>query len=126
MRRKVAIWTQAFILALLLLSNVVLATPTPPYLIVNHSTKECVESILGDECTWCDPPQGWEVIGYSASNQCPDGYTWLSRIKLQCRAYESGFCRSCGLGDCEELFIFIAVVAAGFILAFVILRRDRQ
>lgn len=202
MRRKVAAWTLAFILALLLLGSVVLATPTPPYLIVNHSTKECVESILGDDCSWCDPPQGWEVLGYSASNQCPDGYTWVDRIDLQCRGYKNPFCCFSGgahRGDCEDmivheadglcafvddiqnctlpkgwiarpadmalyswgcphdyhwvdpvacvspesrtgsplrtgtalamgclLFVFIAVVAVGLILVFVVLRRDRQ
>ena len=107
MRRRSAVWTAVLVLALLLAGKVVLATPTPPYLLVNHSTRQCTESILGDDCSWCEPPQGWDVVGYAAGNQCPQGYAWVERVDLLCRGYKNPFCCTSGShhGDCDDMIV---------------------
>jgi hypothetical protein len=117
MRRQAVVWRLALILALLLPGSIVLATPTPPYVIVNYSTKECAESILGDDCSWCDPPPGWEVLGPSAGTQCPEGYTLIERIDMQCRRYKNEFCCS-GFqhrGDCEDMVVHDADGLCAFV-----------
>ena len=107
MVHKRAVRTLALTLVLLLFGNIVFATPTPPYLLVNHATEECAESILGDDCSWCDPPPGWEVVGLSSANRCPEGYRRLERVDLVCRRYETPFCCSGGghQGDCENMVV---------------------
>jgi hypothetical protein len=85
------------------------ATPTPPVLVVNHSTKECAEVIQGDDCHWCDPLEGWEVLGYSSQATCPAGYENLGYQGMtgRCVGYKSQFCCSDSAhhGDCEDLVI---------------------
>lgn len=117
MVRKGAIWTLSLMLAVVLLGNVVLATPTPPYLIVNHTDKLCAESILGDDCSWCEPPPGWEVVGLSSASQCPGGYRRVERIDMECQRYENAFCCSGGShrGNCENMVVHDGDVACAFV-----------
>jgi len=108
MRRPAVVGTLLLFLSLLHPVTTLFATPTPPYVIVNHTTRECTESILGDDCRWCDPPPGWEVLGLSSGNQCPDGYTRVERIDMQCRAYKNEFCCTLGApgpGACEDMVL---------------------
>lgn len=85
------------------------ATPTLPVIVVNHSTRQCAEVIQGDDCGWCEPLEGWEVLGYSSGTTCPDGYEDLGYQGMtgECRAYKSQFCCSSHAhhGDCEDLVI---------------------
>ena len=53
----------------------VTAAPAPPKVVVNHETRQCAEIFGGDECMDCNPPQGWEVLGYSPPAVCPVDYT---------------------------------------------------
>jgi hypothetical protein len=107
MRSKVVVLALAMIFSLLPSGGIVLATPTPPYILVNHSTHQCSETVLGDECVWCDPPRGWEVLGPSAVTQCPAGYTLVERVDLNCVCYKNQFCCSnvSHHGDCEDLIV---------------------
>lgn len=95
------------------------ATPTPPVIVVNHSTRQCAEVIQGDDCHWCEPLEGWEVLGYSSGTTCPDGYEDLGYQGMtgQCRAYKSQFCCSSYShhGDCEDLVINEAEQLCAFV-----------
>jgi len=99
----------ALLTASLSMASPVSATPTPPVLVVNHGTGQCAEVIQGDDCHWCEPLEGWEVVGYSSDAECPDGYEELGFQGMtgDCRAYKSQFCCSDGAhhGDCEDLVI---------------------
>jgi hypothetical protein len=85
------------------------ATPTPPVIVVNHSTRQCAEVIQGDDCHWCEPREGWEVLGYSSQHTCPEGYEDLGYRGMsgECVGYKSQFCCSDGAhhGDCEDLVV---------------------
>lgn len=85
------------------------ATPTPPVIVVNHSTRQCAEVIQGDDCHWCEQLEGWEVLGDSGRTTCPDGYEDLGFQGMTgtCRGYKSQFCcaDSGHHGDCEDLVI---------------------
>jgi hypothetical protein len=108
MRSKAVGLTWVLIFSLLQSGAAVRATPTPPYTLVNHSTQQCYETILGDDCMWCDPPPGWEVLGPSYTTQCPAGYARLERLALNCVPYKNQFCctgGSHGPGDCEDLIV---------------------
>ena len=95
---------------LLLPGGAAFATPTPPYILVNHTTRQCAMEILGDECNWCDPPSGWEVLGDSRRIQCPADYTQV-RLDVfggpNCKRYENQFCCSgfSGQGDCRNMVV---------------------
>lgn len=105
-RGQLAVWAMVLLLSVLFLPGAARATPTPDYIIVNHATKECTQTILGDDCKWCDPPPGWEVLGMVSTNQCPEGYTRVDRIDMQCKAYRNEFCctsGSHGPGDCDDM-----------------------
>jgi len=106
------------IFALLLSGGAVRATPTPPYILVNHSIQQCYDTILGDECMWCDPPPGWEVLGPAATTQCPANYTRLERLELNCVPYKNQFCctgGSHGPGDCEDLIVSASQERCAFV-----------
>lgn len=85
------------------------ATPTPPVLMVNNSTKQCAMVIQGDDCHWCDPPEGWEILEWSPEATCPAGYEDLGFQGMAgiCRGYKNQFCCSNFQhhGDCEDLII---------------------
>jgi hypothetical protein len=97
------------------------ATPTPPYILVNDSTRECYITILGDECSWCDPPQGWKTLGMnepsSGAPSCPAGYTKIDRLELNCTRYKTPYC--CGAfsshGDCEDMIVNATQQACAFV-----------
>ena len=99
----------ALLTASLTVASPVGATPTPPVIVVNHSTGQCAEVIQGDDCHWCEPLEGWEVIGYSREATCPDGYENLGSQGMtgRCRGYKIQFCCSnyAHHGDCEDLII---------------------
>ncbi len=107
MRAKLILLVLAVILPLLLARGVVLATPTPPYVFVNHTTKECVIRIHGDDCTWCEPPDGWQELGVQGQAQCPEDYARVEYLEFNCVGYKNQFCCSNGAhrGDCEDMII---------------------
>ena len=85
-----------------------IAAPVPPELIVNHEAKQCAEFWGGDECLYCSPPAGWEVLGGLGEAECPDGYTTVE-IEHTCAAAKTPFCctegHSGASGDCEDVVI---------------------
>ena len=105
--RKVANSCMLAVLLTLLAGPVAQATPTPPYLLVNHATQECAERWIGDDCRWCDPLPGWEVVGLASSTQCPEGYALLDYVEMACQPYKSEFCCWGGAhrGDCDDLVL---------------------
>ncbi len=122
MRRKLLVSLGlAALLLLVLPGQVSHATPTAPYILVNDSTKQCTITILGDECSWCDPPQGWRVLDTSdpayRTMSCPAGYTKLDRIEMSCRRYRTPYC--CGgfstQGDCKDMVINATEQACAFV-----------
>jgi len=119
MRHKAVSCLSAAILLLQAVATTTLATPTAPVLMVNHSTKECVRAIQGDDCHWCDPPEGWVVLDYASDSQCPDGYTDRGHVGMvgQCRGYKSQFCCSNGPhhGDCQDFVINEALSQCAFV-----------
>jgi hypothetical protein len=72
---------------------------------INSETKECSEFILGDECTLCIMPKGWQRVD---DFECPDGFTEVSASPI-CAPIKSAFCCTAGhsgsQGDCEDLII---------------------
>lgn len=94
-----------------------IATPTPPVILVNHETQECSQVIQGDDCSWCEPPAGWEVLGRVGDVQCPGGYTDIDRPPMECRRYKTPFCCSGGAhrGDCEDMVIDQEAAICGFV-----------
>lgn len=85
------------------------ATPGPPYVMVNETTRQCYISILDDECNWCEPPAGWVVLGNRQGGgyptECPEGFTKIDQLELSCKGYKQKYC--CGVfssqGDCEDM-----------------------
>lgn len=104
-----AVLMLAVLVAWLGAASPVSATPTPPVIVVNHSTRQCAEVIQGDDCHWCEPHEGWEVLGYSSQSTCPEGYENLGYQGMsgECVGYKSQFCCSdfAHHGDCEDLVV---------------------
>lgn len=117
MRNKWVAVIMVVLLAVLLPGGVSQATPTPPYVLVNNTTKQCAISILGDDCSWCNPPAGWEVLGVSGVKDCPAGYERLERINLNCRRYKNQFCCTSVShhGNCEDLVVNHSQKQCGFV-----------
>ncbi len=124
MRRKLIVWVSLAMLLLLgLPGQVSHATPTAPVILINESTHQCAIEIQGDECSWCDPPQGWTIIGPGTPGydynrlECPAGYQKIDRLELNCRRYKSPYC--CGgfasRGDCTDLVINATQKACAFV-----------
>jgi hypothetical protein len=107
------------LLVLLFVASPVGATPTPPVIVVNHSTKQCAEIIQGDDCHWCEPLEGWEVLGQSSGFACPAGYENLGFQGMtgRCQGYKSQFCCSdyAHHGDCEDLIVNESEQLCGFV-----------
>jgi hypothetical protein len=107
-RRKIGVLFAVLIVSLFVTSPAA-ATPTPPVLVVNHNTKQCAGFIQGDDCHWCEPLEGWEILGYAREVSCPAGYEDLGFQGMtgNCRGYKNQFCCSNGThrGDCEDLVI---------------------
>ncbi len=107
-------------LILFIPGRVSLATPTPPYVIINKETKECYITILGDDCSWCNPPAGWEVQGVAtadANHACPDGYTRIEKLQMECNRYKNQFCCSgySHHGNCEDMVVNEAQQSCAFV-----------
>lgn len=118
--RTWAAMAQALILAALSIAlwpAASLATPTPPVILVNHGAKECSEVLQGDDCSWCEPPPGWEVLGRAGEVTCPEEYARVDAPAMNCRRYETPFCCSGGVhrGDCEDMVIDHAAATCGFV-----------
>ena len=63
-----------------------MATPTAPVTLVNHDLKQCAEHVvLGDECYYCTPVEGWEILDYE--QQCPSGYTKTDSFAWSCTVH---------------------------------------
>ncbi len=84
------------------------ASPAIPEYGVNHATKECSLFYMGDECTACRMPQGWERLGAGYKDLCPDGYKKVE-VSPQCFPSKSQFCCTKGhsgsQGNCKDLVI---------------------
>ncbi len=105
MRVKLILLILALIL-LFLTRGVALATPTPPYVFVNHATKECTIKSYGDDCKWCEPPDGWQELGRPGQVECPEDYAQVYP-EFNCVGYNNQFCCSghTHLNDCEDMII---------------------
>src|SRR5512135_3257472 len=114
MRRKLLLCISLGMLLLLAVPGQVShATPTPLYILVNDTTKQCYVSIIGDECMWCEPPAGWRIYGPGNEGYgplptpCPEGYTKIEKLELDCRRSKSREC--CGVfaaqGDCTDMVV---------------------
>lgn len=80
MKRRAFLLLLAAMGAVQAVASTALATPTPPVVLVNDSDRQCAQAIQGDDCHWCDPPEGWTVLGYASNSQCPAGYADLGYI----------------------------------------------
>jgi len=107
-----------FVVLFSLLGERALAAPAPPELIVNHETKQCAEFVSGDECVYCSPPEGWEILGGLEEAECPEGYTTVE-IQAVCQAAKNDFCctegHSGAPGDCEDVVINEAAGQCAFV-----------
>lgn len=110
-RRGIVALGLAALLLLIVPGGISFATPSPPYVLVNESTRQCYVTIMNDECVWCDPPQGWKALGVGTAGygtmDCPAGFQKIDHLELNCRRYQIPFC--CGgfssYGDCEDMVI---------------------
>ena len=77
----------------------------PPVRAINAETKQCADFFMGDECTSCVLPEGWEEI---RTEVCPPGYAALEGDPF-CQSTKGQFCctdeHSGSDGDCEDLVI---------------------
>lgn len=105
------------LLAMVRPADTLFATPTAPVILANHETRECSQVIQGDDCSWCEPPAGWEVLGPAGVTSCPEGYATVDRPAMDCRRYETPFCCSGGVhrGDCEDMVVDQASATCGFV-----------
>jgi len=77
------------------------ATPVAPVILVNHTLKQCVDHvILADECYFCTPAEGWEIL---RTGQCPSGYSIIARqtlmdVPLDCVEYPKNEWAACSWG----------------------------
>ncbi len=94
-----------------------LATPTPPVILVNHAAAQCSQVIQGDDCSWCEPPSGWEVLGRAGEAMCPPEYAVVGAPAMNCRRYEIPFCCSGGVhrDDCEDMILNHDAATCGFV-----------
>ena len=121
-RKKLLLSISLVVLLLLILPGQIShATPTPPYILINESTRECYITILGDECSWCDPPPGWKTLDRSdpsyGTTSCPAGFTKIDQLELNCTRYKIPYC--CGAfsshGDCEDMIVNATQQACAFV-----------
>lgn len=98
----------ALLFGILLLSIAIsAAAPAPPQIIINNATKQCSDFNGGDECTRCEPPEGWTVLAYGIT-ACPGGYEKTS-ADITCRPLRAEFCcsegHSGGPGNCSSMVV---------------------
>jgi len=93
------------IFLLILFSFSVFASQAMPRYALNEQTKECSEFFMGDECTTCSPPEGWDII---EEFQCPEGYEEVD-VNSVCGPHKSDFCctvaHSGVNGDCDDVVV---------------------
>ncbi|MCD4693983.1 hypothetical protein K8R62_01355 [bacterium] len=81
------------------------ASQAMPRYAINEETKECSEFFMGDECMYCDPPSGWDII---EEFECPNGYAEVEEDSV-CELSKTDFCCTAGHsglnGNCEDLII---------------------
>ena len=89
--------------------TVVTAAPVPPLLVVNHDARQCAEIPGGDECMDCFPPSGWEILGQSSQNECPQGYATVHDLDYSCQGFKNQRCctegHSGAHGTCDEMVV---------------------
>jgi hypothetical protein len=105
MKRNYIYLIPLFLILFFLFPLNIYASLAPPTYGVNPETQECSEFTLGDECTLCIMPEGWERVD---EFECPDGFTEISANPI-CTPIKSTFCCTAGhsgsQGDCEDLII---------------------
>jgi hypothetical protein len=93
-----------FAIFIFMLAGLAFAAPMPLQTIVNNDSMQCARFLPGDECMDCTPPDGWEILGSSAS--CPERYT-LVTVRGNCIGFENERCCTKGhsgaSGDCRNL-----------------------
>lgn len=114
MTQKLAITT--FVVLFLLTSSIaVLAAPALPRYGINEQTKQCAEFFMGDECTSCTLPAGWQLI---EDFQCPAGYEEI-QMRSVCTPQKNHFCctiyHSGSGGDCDDLVVNDAEKKCAFV-----------
>jgi hypothetical protein len=96
--KQLVVLISALVLSGQVYVHIAYATPAAPVGLVNHTLKRCfAHVILADECHFCKPAEGWEII---QTGQCPSGYTITNRqilmdMPLNCVEYpknEWAFC----------------------------------
>ena len=72
---------------------------------VNRAENLCARIVMGDECTMCRPPAGWEEVG---SDLCPAGYRQVDDPSV-CAPIKNQFCCSANHsgseGDCRDVVV---------------------
>lgn len=96
-----------FAALLVLAAGFASAAPAAPEVIVKVATNECADFSRGDECAWCDIPEGWISLGYGTT-ECPPNYT-RADVEIECVRAKTDFCCTEGHsgadGDCDALII---------------------
>lgn len=123
MRKKLLLSLILAVLLLILPGQISYATPNPPSMLVNESTRECYIGILGDECFSCAASQGWKILNNNGSYSggtlsCPAGFTKIDRPPvLNCYYSKSSFCcgGSSSHGDCADLVVNATQQACAFV-----------
>jgi hypothetical protein len=122
MRRKLLLSIGVIVLLLLMLpGQISYATPSPLYILVNESTRQCYVSIMNDECFFCKPPQGWRIFGTGdpgyGRTDCPAGYNKIDQLEMDCTRYKSREC--CGgfssIGNCDDMVVNATQQACAFV-----------
>lgn len=137
------VWALAlFGLFFLMQAKDALASPTAPVNLVNHALKQCLDDvILGDECFYCTPKEGWEI----SAESCPVGYTTAGYDSvLNCATHlESVYESTCPNyitptdtplkrivpAISAEWLVVLGVLALGFVavvILWVVLKRKRD
>ena len=99
--KQLVVLILALVLAGQIYVHTAYATPAAPVLLVNHTLKQCIdEVILADECYFCTPAEGWEILH---TEQCPSGYTIIPRqalkdLPLNCVEYPKNEWAACSWG----------------------------
>jgi len=104
MKKKLALVFFAASFSILICSPVFASQAMPRYGI-NEATKECSEFFMGDECTSCSLPEGWQMI---KENECPEAYNKIKADSI-CTPIKNAFCctvqHSGANGDCEDVVV---------------------
>lgn len=102
-----------FFLVMALLASGALAAQAEPQLAVHEPSRECAEFFMGDECTTCTLPEGWEIV-----NECPEGYREVDE-RSDCTPRKDNFCCTFGHsgsnGDCDDVVVDELNKQCGFV-----------